>query len=107
MRSTNPLRQKLINLLYIVLICMIVLNLPLDFIEAFTDLNRSLENANRKLDQKSHKSLDVVAQYAKRDSFHFKKYYDRIRDVKAISDSAVEYLDSIKTLLIFQGGGWD
>src|SRR6187549_547804 len=100
MKSSNPLRQKLINLLYIVLICMIVLNLPLDFIEAFTDLNKSLENANRKLDLRSFSTLQEVEKYAQRDSFRFKKYYDRIRDVKAISDSAVSYLDSIKYVLI-------
>lgn len=107
MRSSNPLRQKLINLLYIVLICMIVLNLPLDFIEAFTELNRSLENANRKLDQKSQSALDLVTTYAKADSAKFGKYYENVLDVKAISDSAVRYLDSIKIKLIVEGGGYD
>lgn len=107
MKSSNPLRQKLINLLYIVLICMIVLSLPLDFIEAFTDLNRSLENANRKLDQKNRSTLRHVSEYAKADSVRFQKFYERMLDVKYISDSAVNYLDSIKNLLILQGGGWD
>jgi len=107
MRSSNPLRQKLINLLYIVLICMIVLNLPLDFIEAFTDLNRSLENANRKLDQKNESTIRQIARYSKADSLRFKRIYESILDVKEISDSAVNYLDSVKNLLIVEGGGWD
>ncbi|GEM_PF-1214066 len=107
MKSSNPLRQKLINLLYIVLICMIVLSLPLDFIEAFTDLDRSLDNANRKLDQKNRSTLRNVAEYAQRDSARFYKFYENILDVKEISDSAVNYLDSIKNLLVMQGGGWD
>ncbi len=107
MKSSNPLRQKLINLLYIVLICMIVLSLPLDFIEAFTDLNRSLDNANRKLDQKNRSTLRHVAEYAQADSARFQKFYENILDVKAISDSAINYLDSIKNLLVMQGGGWD
>ncbi|MDZ4845371.1 MAG: GldM family protein [Chitinophagales bacterium] len=89
------------------LICMIVLSLPLDFIEAFTDLDRSLDNANRKLDQKNRSTLRNVAEYAQRDSARFYKFYENILDVKEISDSAVNYLDSIKNLLVMQGGGWD
>ncbi len=106
MRGTNPLRQKLINLLYLVLIGMIVLNLPVEFIEAFTDLNKTLERANYRLDQRNHSSLQQVAQFSKVDSARFSTIYRDMLNIKAISDSAVEYLDSIKTDLIARSGGY-
>ncbi|HXH19211.1 MAG TPA: GldM family protein [Chitinophagales bacterium] len=106
MRGTNPLRQKLINFLYLVLIGMIVLNLPVEFIEAFTDLNRTLEYANYKLDQKNYIALKQVERFSSLDSARFAKIYMNIKAVKALSDSTFQYLEKIKLDLIAKGGGW-
>ncbi len=106
MRGANPLRQKLINFLYLVLIGMIVLNMPVEFIEAFTDLNRTLERANYRLDQRNRKAMDHVQQFTRADTLRFARIYRKIITAKAISDSAVAYLDSIKTDLIARGGGF-
>lgn len=106
MRGTNPLRQKLINFLYLVLIGMIVLNMPVEFIEAFTDLNRTLERSNYRLDQRNRKSMDYVQQFSRADSARFSRIYFKILAAKAISDSAVKFLDSIKIDLITRSGGY-
>jgi len=105
MRGTNPLRQKLINFLYLVLIGMIVLNLPVEFIEAFTDLNITLEHANYKLDQKNYIAMKQVEKFSALDSARFAKIYTNIRAVKALSDSAVLFLENVKDDLVLDGGG--
>ncbi|GIV33439.1 MAG: gliding motility protein GldM [Chitinophagales bacterium] len=107
MRSTNPLRQKLINLLYLVLIGMIVLNLPVEFIEAFTDLNRTLERANYRLDQRNRKAMKQVSEFSRLDSARFARVYANIVTAKAASDSAINFLESIKQDLILRGKGYD
>ena len=106
MRGSNPLRQKLINLLYLVLIGMVVLNLPVEYIEAFTDLNRTLERANYRLDQKNASAMKQVAEFNNVDTVRFQRIYNSIRHIKAISDSTIYFLDSIKTDLITRGGGY-
>jgi gliding motility-associated protein GldM len=85
---------------------MIVLNMPVEFIEAFTDLNRTLERANYRLDQRNRRAMEHVQQFTRADTLRFGKIYRKIIAAKAISDSAVFYLDSIKTDLIAQGGGF-
>jgi len=106
LRGTNPLRQKLINFLYLVLIGMIVLNMPVEFIEAFTDLNRTLERANYRLDQRNRSALEHVKQFSRADSARFASIYTKIITAKAISDSAIQFLDSIKLTLITRSGGY-
>lgn len=107
MKTQNPVRQKLINLMYLVLIAMMVLNPALEYIDIFTDLNRSLEYSNVRLDQKNERTVATIQTFASIDPETYQDMYTRVVRAKVLSDCTIEYLDSIKMDLITESGGWD
>ncbi len=84
-----------------------MLNLPVEFIEAFTDLNRTLERANHRLDQRNRRALDQVIEFSRMDSARFGKIYFNIMTAKAASDSAIRFLEKTKQDLVLRGKGYD
>lgn len=107
MKTSNPLRQKLINMMYLVLIAMIVLNPALEYIDIFTDLNRSLEYANVRLDQRNELTVATLETFNNLDAERYGAMYKSVLRTKEIADSAVDYLEVIKQDLINRSGGYD
>ncbi len=107
MKTSNPLRQKLINMMYLILIAMIVLNPALEYIDIFTDLNRSLEYANLRLDQRNQLTVATLETFNTMDPERYGEMYDKVIRTKQIADSAVNYLEVIKQDLINKSGGYD
>jgi gliding motility-associated protein GldM len=106
MKTSNPLRQKLINVMYLVLICMIVLNAPVDFIEAFTDLNRSLERSNYRMDKENERIVKTIERLSVSERNRYIGILNKLTRAKIVSDSAVNYIDSLKTEMISTSGGY-
>jgi hypothetical protein len=107
MKTSNPLRQKLINMMYLILIAMIVLNPALEYIDIFTDLNRSLEYANVRLDQRNSLTVATLETFKNLDPEKYEGMYKKVLLTKQIADSAVNYLEVIKQDLITESGGYD
>lgn len=93
-------------MLYLVLIGMVFMNPVLDFIELFTDMNKTLERANYRIDQKNEQTLRTLKRLLKGDSTKYNGIYSRLEKARIISDSTVYYLDSLKNRLILDGGGY-
>lgn len=106
MKSNNPLRQKLINVMYLVLIAMIVLNAPVEFLEAFTDLNRSLERSNYRLDKENARIVQTIQRMSDKEGEKYLGIFSKLTRAKYVSDSAIKYIDSIKLDLISKSGGY-
>ncbi len=105
MKSQNPLRQKLINVMYLIFIAMAVLNSPVEFLEAFTDLNRSLERSNYRLDKENERIIQTVERLGSQDG----KYTGIVRKLqlaKLYSDSTIRYIEDLKVNLIAKSGGY-
>lgn len=107
MKSQNPLRTKLISMMYLVLIAMIVLNPALEYIDIFTDLNRSLEYSNVRLDQKNERTVATIQTFASLDPETYEEIYSRVFRAKVVANCAIDYLETIKLDLITDAGGWD
>lgn len=107
MKTYNPLRQKLINMMYLILIAMIVLNPALEYIDIFTDLNRSLEYANLRLDQRNALTVATLETFSNLDPERYEGMYKKVLRTKQVADSAVNYLEVIKQDLITESGGYD
>lgn len=106
MRQTNPLRQRLVNLLYLLLIAYVVLIMPVEFIETYTDLNRSLERANYRLDESNQKVLQVVRTVSEYEPERYGQTYSKINQVRQITAEAIYYLDTLKSNLVQEAGGY-
>lgn len=107
MKGGNSIRQKLINLMYIVLIALTIFNLPVEFIESFTDLNRSLERSNDRMDQRNASTLATIERFTALDSMKYAGIYRKITLAKEISEAAIQYIDTLKRDLIAEGKGYE
>ena len=107
MKTLNPVRQRFINVMYLILIAMMLLNVRVEFIEPFTDLNRTLERANYRLEQRSTHTVNTLSRLFNIDTTNYQRIYDRIAEAHMISDSAIRVLDTLKTEIIRRTGGYE
>lgn len=105
MKSQNPLRQKLINVMYLIFIAMAVLNSPVEFLEAFTDLNRSLERSNYRLDKENERIIQTVERLGSQDG-KYTGIARKLQLAKLYSDSTIKYIEDLKVNLISRSGGY-
>ncbi|MEX0812240.1 MAG: GldM family protein [Chitinophagales bacterium] len=106
MQNNQSLRQKMINMLYLVLIGMVFMNPVLDFIELFTDMNKTLERANYRIEQKNNQTLKTLKRVLEADSAKYHGIYSKLEKARMISDTTINFLDSIKNSLIIESGGY-
>lgn len=86
---------------------MMVLNPALEYIDIFTDLNRSLEYSNVRLDQKNEQTVATLQTFASLDPETYRDMYSRVFRTKVLADCTIDYLETIKMDLISSSGGWD
>jgi len=105
MRISN--RQRLINMMYLVLLALLALNIQVDFIDAFFDLSTSIERTVNKLElEKKQKFLSIEEVY-QIDSVKYKDAYLKSLDAITITEEAIMYIDSIQNLIIDKTGGFN
>ena len=92
-------RQRMINLMYIVLMAMLALNVSSDVLNGFTivdsGLSRSTDNATK---QNLAIFQDFEAQMAKNPE-KVGEWYAKAKRVKELSDSAYNYAEELKLLM--------
>lgn len=106
MKSQNPLRQRLINVMYLIFIAMAVLNSPVEFLEAFTDLNRSLERSNHRFDTENDKIVSTIERLGLQDAQRYAGILQKLKLARFYSDSAIKHIEDLKFQLISRSGGF-
>lgn len=110
-RKTNErppsARQKMINLMYIVLLAMLAMNISSDVLNGFTIVGDSLSKstANASLQNNA-----VYREFAMQDSLNHEKvgeWYAKAINVKAMSDSLYDFADQLKLLIAIEADGKD
>lgn len=102
-------RQKMINLMYLVLTALLALNVSSEVLNAFKTMNTSFSNASTTIDKKTEtlfKSLEAKVNDPKtRDlAAIWKPKADR---AKQLSDEMVAYIEGIKNQVQTESGGSD
>lgn len=100
-------RQKMINLMYIVLLAMLAMNISSDVLNGFSlveeSLSRSTSNANLQNDA-------IYREFAAADSANHEKtgiWYEKALYVKQISDSLYNFAEELKMLIAVEADGKD
>ena len=105
-RPVSP-RQKMINLMYIVLLAMLALNVSNDVLKGFTlvgdSLKRTTENAAK---ENAAIYQDLIAQY-KANPAKVKVWYEKATAVKAASDSLYNFAERLKWAIAREADGKD
>jgi gliding motility-associated protein GldM len=93
-------RQKMINIMYLVLTALLALNVSKQIVHAFVVVNTGLQltnintvDQNTALHQKFQSAFD-------KDRLGTKKYYDAANDVTRQADAMVKYIQDLKTDLV-------
>ena len=99
-------RQRLINILYLVLLALLALNVPDSILDAFKNINNSLETS------KSNVSNSVQQLFTAFESTKLKDeperarpIYDKAKNAQAIIADLNNYINGIKEEFTKQGGG--
>lgn len=105
-RPLSP-RQKMINLMYIVLMAMLALNVSSDVLKGFTLIGDSLvRTTGNTIKENEALYADFAAQY-KANPTKVKPWYDKAMEVKRMSDSLYNYAGHLRLAIAREADGDD
>src|SRR6187551_1843342 len=99
-------RQKMINMMYLVLTALLALNVSAEILNAFRTVNNSIKNANGVIDNKNKTSYSSFEELAKdpKTSEKAKLWQPLANEAKALAGDMDSYLNSLKTTLEKESG---
>jgi gliding motility-associated protein GldM len=103
----KPPRQKMINLLYIVLTAMLALNVSAEILNAFKTVNESIHHSNLSIDQKNAIIYQQFEKQMQQDPAKVGPLRERAQQVKLLCAQTNAYIDSLKNRIVTESGGRD
>lgn len=100
-------RQKMINLMYIVLTAMLALNVSSDVLDGFTQVHEGLSRSNANYDQRNSAIYSQLQALAEKNPDKATLWRDKAADVRRTTDALVQYVDSLKMLIVTKADGSD
>jgi gliding motility-associated protein GldM len=99
-------RQKMINMMYLVLTAMLALNVSKDILKALTKLEDSLTQTIMTVENKNADVYETFKSAAKENPEKALKWKDKAFEVKVISDELFVYINNLKDSIVFASGGY-
>ncbi|HVZ57455.1 MAG TPA: gliding motility protein GldM [Chitinophagaceae bacterium] len=99
-------RQKMINMMYLVLTAMLALNVSAEILNAFKTVNHSLETTNTTIN-KSTETIMASLDQKRSDPATAEKanyWYPKAKSVTDISGDVFKYIDNLKTQIMTEAG---
>ncbi len=93
-------RQKMINMMYLVLTALLALNISKEVLNAFVLVNESLVTSKQNLAAKNDNTYQDFTAAMINDAVKTKPYFDKAKQVKAMADSMTSYIEKTKDILI-------
>ena len=99
-------RQKMINMMYLVLTALLALNVSNEVLEAFKTVNKSINTSNTALDNKNKVIYDAFAKELEDPQVKAKAaiWAPKAEQVKKLSADVSNYLDNMKQQLKQESG---
>jgi len=100
-------RQKMINMMYLVLTALLALNVSSEILNAFKTVNHSLETTNKTIDNSTQTIMGSLEQKLE-DSVTAVKariWYPKAQEVQNYAKGVYSFIDGLKTKLIKAAGG--
>ncbi|MDE6206341.1 MAG: gliding motility protein GldM [Muribaculaceae bacterium] len=98
-------RQKMINLMYIVLTAMLALNVSSDVLDGFTQVHEGLSRSNANYGQRNGAILSQLNSLAEKNPDKAVAWRDRALEVHSNTDALISYVDSLKLLIVRKADG--
>lgn len=105
--SNNRLspRQKMINLMYIVLTAMLALNVSSDVLNGFTQVEEGLTRTNTNVEQRNQAILNTLEAFAMQNPDKGQRWYDKALEVRRNTGALYHKIDSLKLLIVKEADG--
>ncbi|GAA4146325.1 gliding motility protein GldM [Sphingobacterium kyonggiense] len=101
-------RQRMINILYLVLLALLALNVPDSILDAFKNINNSLETSKSNVSNSVQQLFQAFESTKLKDEpDRAKPIYDKAKNASAIIADLNQYINGIKEEFVNQGGGYD
>ncbi len=100
-------RQKMINLMYLVLTCLLALNVSSEILNAFKTVNDSLEKTNTTVNASTSTILASLEEKTKKaeTAVRANEWYPKAQQASSLSKSVFDYIQGLKTKIITAAGG--
>lgn len=93
-------RQKMISLMYLVLTCLLALNVSREVLEGFVHINESIETTNSNFTNNTSKIMEAFEEAIKQGHHDYAPYYAKAKEANRLTDKTYTYVDSLKKELI-------
>jgi gliding motility-associated protein GldM len=98
-------RQKMIGMMYLVLLALLAMNVSKDILNAFITVDSGLQNTLVSITDKNQQTYDEFKFQMAVDSAKTHQYYSKAMEVQQFSDSITSYIKQLKTHLIAETDG--
>ena len=105
-RPVSP-RQKMINLMYVVLMAMLALNVSNEVLNGFSIVEKSLNRTTQNSTLENLALYDEFAVHMKANPQKTKEWYDKAQMVKKMSDSIYNLIGDLKEAIVIEADGKD
>ena len=105
-RPVSP-RQKMINLMYVVLMAMLALNVSTEVLNGFSIVEESLKRTTQNASLENQVIYDDFAVQMKKNPQKVKQWYDKSQKVKQMSDDLYNLADELKQAIVQEADGSD
>lgn len=92
-------RQKMIGMMYLVLTCLLALNVSKDILKGFVTVNESLEKTNQSMQLSNEQMLSAFEEAAKQNK-SAKAYYEKAIESQKKTAAVIAYIEQMKKKLI-------
>lgn len=95
-----PPRQKMINVMYLVLLALLAMNVSKEILNSFVIINEGLERTNKAFDQKNEYTMHQFGKKNALDPEKVRDYYVAAQQVRDLSKEVDDYISTLKRMII-------
>ena len=100
-------RQKMINLMYIVLTAMLALNVSSDVLDGFTQVHDGLRRSNANVEQRNAAIYSQLQSLTRQNPDKGAPWLAKATDVRTATEAIYAYVDTLKHLIVEEADGAD
>src|SRR4051812_48315564 len=93
-------RQKMISLMYLVLTCLLALNVSREVLQGFVTINESLETTNANFSGNTQKIMAALEDAIEKGHHEYSPYFAKAKEVTRLTQVTYTYIDSLKHQLV-------
>lgn len=105
-RPVSP-RQKMINLMYVVLMAMLALNVSTEVLNGFSIVEDSINRTTSNSAKENQRIYDSFVEQLKSNPAKVQAWYDKAQAVKGMSDSLYNFVERLKLSIAQEADGED